>query len=97
MDMNTQNGSTSEIATTQTAPRTEEFQVSSEDIMNKIRALIHEGNVRRIIIRNEEGHNVVEFPLTAGVIGVAILPVYAALGAVLALAANYTIVVERRD
>lgn len=97
MDMHTQNGNPSELPTTQTAPRSEEFKVTGDDIMNKIKELIHEGNVRRIIIKNEEGHNVVEFPLTAGVIGVAILPVYAALGAVLALAANYTIVVERKD
>ena len=77
--------------------KTEEFRVSGDDIIARVKELVHEGNVRRIIIKNEEGHTVVEFPLTAGVIGAALLPMYAALGAVLALAANYTIVVERRD
>ena len=81
----------------QTPNRTEEFKLSGDDIIAKVKELVHEGNVRRIIIKNEEGHNVVEFPLTAGVIGVALLPMYAAIGAILALAANYTIVVERKD
>ena len=65
--------------------------------MAKVKELVHEGNVRRITIKNEQGDSILEFPLTAGVIGVALLPVWAAIGAVLALVANCTIVVERRD
>jgi hypothetical protein len=80
-----------------TSPNTQEFKLSGDDIMAKIKELVHEGNVRRITIKNEQGDSILEFPLTAGVIGVALLPVWAAIGAVLALAANCTIVVERRD
>ena len=78
-------------------PNTQEFKLSGDDIMAKVKELVHEGNVRRITIKNEQGDSILEFPLTAGVIGVALLPVWAAIGAVLALAANCTIVVERRD
>jgi hypothetical protein len=79
------------------ASNTQEFKLSGDDIMTKIKELVHEGNVRRITIKNEQGQNILEFPLTAGVIGVALLPVWAAIGAVMALAANCTIVVERRE
>jgi Flp pilus assembly pilin Flp len=82
---------------TQTPNRTEEFTFNGDEIISKIKELVHEGNVRRIIIKNEQGAVVAEFPLTAGVISVALLPMYAALGAILALAVNYTIVIERRD
>lgn len=92
--MDTQS-STPESVSNQT--RTEEFKLSGDDIVAKIKELVHEGNVRRIIVRDETGRNVVEFPLTAGVIGVALLPVWAALGTIVALAANYTIVVERKE
>jgi hypothetical protein len=79
------------------APRTEEFHVSGEELLSKIRELIHEGNVRRLVIRNPEGQTLAEFPLTAGVLGAVLLPVWAAIGAIAALAADLTIVVERRD
>jgi hypothetical protein len=78
-------------------PNTQEFKLSGDDIMAKVKELVHEGNVRRITIKNEQGQSILEFPLTAGVIGVALLPVWAAIGAVVALVANCTIVVERRD
>src|SRR2546423_6111487 len=87
--MDTQETPTQTPTGTPQAPRTEEFKITGDDIMAKIKELVREGNVRRIIIKNDQGHPIVEFPLTAGVIGAAILPVYAALGAVLALAANY--------
>ena len=93
MDTQT-NGNTNPGATPN---QTEEFKLTGDDIIAKIKELVHEGNVRKIIIKNEEGQTVVEFPLTAGVIGVALLPMYAAIGAIVALAANCTIVVERRD
>jgi hypothetical protein len=79
------------------APRTEEFQVTGEQLLAKVKELLHEGNVRRILIRNTEGQTLAEFPLTAGVIGAVLLPVWAAIGAIAALAADLTIVVERRD
>ena len=77
--------------------RTEEFRVSGEEVLAKVKGLVHEGNVRRIAIRNEKGETVVEFPLTVGVVGVLLLPMWAAIGAVAALLTRCTIVVERAD
>lgn len=75
--------------------RTEEFKVNGEDLINFIKKLIHEGNVRRITIKNPEGNTVFEIPLTVGVIGAVLTPILVAVGAIAALATNYTIVVER--
>jgi hypothetical protein len=74
----------------------EEFKVSGEEVVKKVKQLIKEGNVRRVIVKNEAGKSVVEFPLTVGVVGAALLPAFAALGAVAALLTNCTIVVEKR-
>ncbi len=76
-------------------PRTEEFKVSGDSLLSKIREIIHEGNIRRITIKNEEGLSLIEIPLTLGVIGAVLLPVWAAIGAIAALAVNYRIVVEK--
>jgi len=73
----------------------EEFNISGEDVVKKVKELIKEGNVRRIIIKNEEGKILVEFPLTIGVVGAALLPVLAAIGAIAALVAKCTIVIEK--
>jgi hypothetical protein len=75
----------------------QEFKVKGEDLMKKIKELVHQGNIRRIILKNEEGKTLVEFPLTMGVVGAALLPVWAALGTIAALVANLTIVVEKKD
>ncbi len=75
--------------------RTEEFRVSGEELLAKVKELVHEGNVRRIAIRNEKGDTVVEFPLTVGVVGALLLPMWAAIGAAAALLTRCTIVVER--
>jgi Domain of unknown function (DUF4342) len=77
--------------------RTEEFKLSGDQILGKVKELIHEGNVRRISLKNAEGHTIAEFPLTAGVIGALVAPSLAAIGAIVALASDLTIVVERRD
>lgn len=82
---------------TDAPPRTDEFRITGDELLAKARELIHQGNVRRLIIKNEQGDTVVEFPLTIGVIGAALLPVFAAIGALAALATDCTIVVERRD
>lgn len=74
----------------------EEFKVKGEDVLKKIKELVHQGNIRRIVLKNEEGKTLVEFPLTVGVVGVALLPVWAAIGTIAALVANLTIVVERK-
>jgi hypothetical protein len=82
---------------TGTKPHTEEFRVSGEAVLAKIKELVREGNVRRITIKNEEGRTLIEIPLTIGVIGTVLLPVWAAIGAIAALAANLTLAVERRS
>ena len=79
----------------QQAPRTEEFTVNGDELVAKVKELIHEGNIRRIIIKNEEGRTLLEVPLTIGLIGAALLPVLAAIGAAAAIATRCTLVVER--
>ncbi|MBN2345881.1 MAG: DUF4342 domain-containing protein [Candidatus Aminicenantes bacterium] len=75
--------------------RREEFKLDGGRVVEKVKELIHEGNIRRIIIKNEEGKTLIEIPLTLGVVGAAFLPVLAAIGALAALAASMTIVVEK--
>jgi hypothetical protein len=77
--------------------KTEEFKVNGEDLLKKVKALIAEGNVRRISVKNKEGKTVVELPLTIGVVGAALAPILAAVGAIAALVTECTIVVERED
>lgn len=74
---------------------TEEFRVSGEAVVAKVKELVHEGNVRRIAVKNDDGKTLIEIPLTLGVIGTVLLPVWAALGAIAAMVANLTITVER--
>ena len=74
-----------------------EFKVTGEELLSKIKELIHEGNVRKIIIKNEKGEPYLEIPVTIGLIGALVAPVFAAIGALAALAANFTIVVERKE
>lgn len=75
--------------------RTEEFHVNGKDLVEKVKALIKEGNVRRLIIKDKDGKSLVEFPLTLGAIGAVIAPVLAAVGGVAALVSECSIVVER--
>ena len=75
--------------------RTQEFQLNGDEVVAKVKELIHEGNIRRITIKNEDGRTMLEVPLTLGLIGAALLPVFAAIGAAAALATWCTIVVER--
>ena len=75
--------------------RTEEFKVDGEKLITKIKELIHEGNIRRIIIKDKEGKTIMEIPLTFGVVGVLLAPTLAAIGAVAALLTEATIVVEK--
>jgi hypothetical protein len=72
----------------------ESFKADSEAAMDKVKALIHEGNVRRIVVQHE-GRTVAEFPLTAGIVGAVLAPVAAAVGALVALLKDCTIQVER--
>ena len=73
---------------------TEELQVMGEQLLGRVKELLHEGNVRRIIIK-QEGHTIMEFPLTFGVVGVLVAPVLAAVGAIGALIAQCSIEVVR--
>jgi hypothetical protein len=73
------------------------IKVAGEKMVQKIRELVHEGNVRRIILRNADDRVLFEIPLTVGVVGAMLLPVWVALGAVAALAADYTIEVEKLE
>ena len=75
----------------------EEFSVSSANLVDRVKQLIHEGNVTRIIVKDEQGKVFLEIPATVGVVGVVLLPWIAALSAIAALAANFRIVVERKE
>jgi len=77
--------------------RTEEFKVNGAEIIQKLREILHQGNVRRIILKSEEGKTFMEIPLTVGLVGALIAPVWAALGAIAALVSKLTIVVEKTE
>jgi len=75
----------------------EEFRVKGEDLLRKVKQLVEDGNVRRIIIKDKENKTLIEVPLTIGVVGIVLAPVLAAVGAIAALVTECTIIVERRD
>ena len=75
--------------------RTEEFQVSGDGLVAKIKELVHEGNIRHIAIKNEDGRTLVDIPLTLGVVGTLLAPQLAAIGAIAALVTRCTIAVEK--
>ena len=75
----------------------QEFSVSSDNLIKRVKELLHEGNVTRIIVKNEKGNVLLEIPATVGVIGVVLVPWLAALGAIAALATKCKIVVEKRE
>jgi hypothetical protein len=74
----------------------EDLKVDGEELLAKVRELIHEGNVRRVIIKNGEGTVLIEIPLTLGVAGAVLLPTLAAVGAIAAMVTDCSITVERR-
>jgi Domain of unknown function (DUF4342) len=79
----------------------EEFTIRGGDLVDKVKELIHKGNIRRIIIKNEEGRVLIEIPLTVGVVGgvlsAALFPVVAAVGVIGAMVAHLTIVIEKKE
>jgi len=77
--------------------RKNEFKVKGEELMRKVKDIIHEGNVRKIIIKDEKGNTYLEIPLSIGVVGALFAPVLAAVGALAALASNFTLEVVRKD
>jgi hypothetical protein len=79
------------------APRVDEFSVTGDQVLESLKRILHEGNIRRIVLRDESGKTLLEIPVTIGVVGVILLPVWAAIGAAAALVAKMTIVIERTD
>jgi Domain of unknown function (DUF4342) len=75
----------------------EEIKVQGRELVEKVKELIHESNVRRIIIKDEKGHTFVEIPLSVAAIGVIGAPILAGIGAIAAMVAHFTVVVERSD
>jgi hypothetical protein len=75
----------------------EEFNVSASNLVDRVGELLHEGNVTRIIVKDEKGKPLLEIPATIGVIGTVLAPWLTALGVIAALATNCRIVVERRE
>jgi hypothetical protein len=73
----------------------EQHKVTGEKLLQTVKRLVHEGNVRRIIIKDEKERTIIEIPLTIGVVGAVLVPALVAIGAIAALAANLTIEVER--
>ena len=77
--------------------RTEEFRVNGEDLLGKIKNLLKEGNIRRVIIKDKDGKVVFEIPLTFGVVGALLAPQLVAIGAIAALLTEATVVVEKAE
>jgi hypothetical protein len=75
--------------------RTEEFQVNGDKLVQQLKELVRQGNIRRITLKNDDGRTLIEIPLTIGVVGAVLLPVWAAIGAIAALVARCTIVLEK--
>jgi hypothetical protein len=75
----------------------EEVQVFGRDLVDKVRDLIHEGNVQRIVVKDEHGNTFVEIPVTVAALGAILAPLLAAIGAISALVAKFTIVVVRSE
>jgi CBS domain-containing protein len=76
-------------------PRSEEFQFSGDTLVSKIKELVREGNIRRIVIKNDEGRALLDIPLTIGVVGTLVAPQLAAIGALAALVFRGSIVIEK--
>lgn len=74
--------------------RIRQVRVRGEELLAKVRELIHEGNTRRIIVIGDDGNTLLEIPLTAGVVGTVMAPALVAVGAIAALASNYTLLIE---
>ena len=80
-----------------TGPKTEEFKVSGANLKAKLKEVIRKGTVRRVVIKNGQGRTVLDIPLAAGIVGAALLPFWAAIGGIAALASDFTIVVEHNE
>ena len=77
--------------------RIEEFEVTGDKVVETVKRLVHEGNIRRITIKDSNGVSLIEIPMTLGVVGAVLVPVLAAIGALAALVTRCTIVVEKME
>jgi hypothetical protein len=84
------------VPETENKTKVEQFRLTGEEVIDKIKQIVHEGNVRRVLIKGPEGNIIVEFPLTVGVVGAALAPMWAAVGAIVALVTDCTIEVEKK-
>ncbi len=75
----------------------ETYEVDGDNLLNKVKEIVREGNVRRLIIKNEEGKRLIEIPLTVGPVGAVLLPAWAAIGVIAAIVTSASIEVERND
>ncbi|MBC8382847.1 MAG: DUF4342 domain-containing protein [Candidatus Cloacimonetes bacterium] len=75
----------------------DEFKVKGEELLSKVKEIIHEGNIRKIIIKNDSGKTYLEVPVTVGVVGLVLAPVWAAIGALAALASSFNIQVIKKE
>jgi hypothetical protein len=77
--------------------RVEEFTINSDKLVEKVRELLHEGNVTRVIVKDEKGNTLVDMPATVGLVGVLLAPLLAAVGAVAAIATKCTLTIVRKE
>jgi len=75
--------------------RTEEFKINSEDLMAKLKSIIKEGNARKVTIKGKDDNEIISFPVTVGVAGIVLAPIFAAVATIAALATECTIVIEK--
>ena len=75
--------------------KTEEFEINGEELVSKIKDIIKQGNAKKITIKGKDGEEILSFPVTVGVAGIILAPIFAAAGAITALATKCTIVIER--
>ncbi len=73
----------------------EELKVLGKDLVDKVRSLLHEGNVQRLIIKDDKGHTFMEIPVVIAAVGAVAAPVLAAVGAIAGMIAHFTVVIER--
>jgi hypothetical protein len=76
---------------------TEEFKVKGNEVIDRLKQILKEGNARRVIVKNEQGESILEIPVTIGVVGALLAPYLAAIGAVIAVVSNCSIVVEKKE
>ena len=74
---------------------TEEIQITGDKLLSTVKEILHEGNVRHLVVKNAEGHTILEFPVTVGVVGLLIAPILAAVAAIAVYAADFKILVTR--